>query len=113
MSTLRNHVQLLGRLGVDPKSVAFGDNKKLVKFSLATKDFFRDKDGERKEETQWHNIVLYGKSAETAEKYLKKGREVAIAGKISYRSWEDKEGNTKYITEIVADEIQFIGPKET
>lgn len=111
MTTLRNSVQLIGRLGLDPETIPFGDNKSKVKFSLATNDYYKDKEGERQEETQWHNIVTYGKTAEIAEKYLKKGEEVAIAGKLTYRSWEDKEGKTNYMTEIVASEIVMLGKK--
>lgn len=111
MSTLRNYVQLFGRLGNDPESKTFNENKKMVKFSLATNEFFRDKDGERQDDTQWHNIIAFGKNADIAEKYLKKGKEVAVSGKIKYGSWEDKEGNTHYITEIVANDILMVGPK--
>ncbi len=111
MTNLRNSVHLIGRLGINPETSNFGENKSRVKFSLATNDFYKDKDGERQEETQWHNLVSYGKTAEIAEKYLKKGDEIAVAGKIIYRSWEDKEGKTNYITEIVVNEIQMFGKK--
>ena len=112
MTTLRNSVNLIGRLGIDPETKTFGDNKSKVRFSLATSDFYKDKDGERQQETQWHNIVAWGKTGEIAEKYLKKGSEVAVSGKLTYRSWEDKEGHTNYITEIVANEIQMLGAKK-
>lgn len=112
MTTLRNSVQLIGRLGNDPEKTTFGENKTKVKFSLATSDNYRDKEGERVEETQWHNIIAWGKTAEMAEKYLKKGKEIAVSGKLTYRSWEDKEGHTNYITEVVANEIQMLGKKE-
>lgn len=79
MTTLRNSVQLIGRLGADPKKVTYGENKSRVKFSLATNDYYRDKDGERQEETQWHNIVTFGKTAEIAEKYLKKVKKLLLA----------------------------------
>ncbi len=111
MTTLRNSVQLIGRLGMNPETSNYGDNKSRVKFSLATNEFYKDKDGERQEETQWHNVVAYGKTGEIAEKYVKKGDEIAIAGKITYRSWEDKDGKTNYITEVVANEIQMLGKK--
>ena len=111
MTTLRNSVQLIGRLGIDPETKTFGDNKSKVRFSLATSEYYNNKDGERQEDTQWHNVVAYGKTAEIAEKYLKKGKEIAVSGKLTYRSWEDKEGHTNYITEIVANEIQMLGKK--
>lgn len=111
MTTLRNSVQLIGRLGIDPETKTFGDNKSKVRFSLATSDYYKDKEGERQEETQWHNVVAYNKTADIAEKYLKKGQEIAVSGKITYRSWEDKEGKTNYITEVVANEIQMLGSK--
>ena len=105
MTTLRNSVQLIGRLGNDPEATTFGDNKTKVRFSIATSEHFKDKTGERKENTQWHNIIAWNGTAKVAEKYLKKGQEVAISGRITYRSWDDKDGNTRYITEIVANEI--------
>lgn len=112
MSTLRNSVQLIGRLGADPEKTTYGENKSRVRFSLATNDYFRDKDGERQEETQWHNIVAFGKTAEIAEKYLKKGDEVALGGKITYRSWDDKEGNKHYITEVILSDLLLLGDKK-
>ncbi len=112
MTTLRNSVNLIGRLGIDPETKTFGDNKSKVRFSLATSDFYKDKDGERQQETQWHNIVAWGKTGEIAEKYLKKGSEVAVSGKLTYRTWEDKDGHTNYITEILANEIQMLGAKK-
>lgn len=112
MTTLRNSVHLIGHLGRDPETITFGDNKSKTKFSLATTEYYYDKDGERQEDTQWHNVIAFGKTADIAEKYLKKGKETAISGKISYRSWEDKEGKTNYITEIIANEIALLGKKE-
>jgi single-strand DNA-binding protein len=112
MTTLRNSVQLIGRLGNDPESTTYAENKTKVRFSLATSDYYNDKDGERQEETQWHNIVAFGKTAEIAEKYLDKGKEIAISGKLTSRSWDDKDGNTKYITEVIANEILMLGNKK-
>ena len=111
MTTLRNSVQLIGHLGNDPETITFGDNKTMVKFPLATSSYYKDKNGERVTDTQWHNIVAWGGTATIAEKYLKKGQEIAISGKITYRSWEDKEGNTRYITEISANEIAMFSKK--
>jgi single-strand DNA-binding protein len=112
MTTLRNSVQLIGRLGTEPETKTFGDNKTMVKFSFATSSYYKDKDGERVEETQWHNIVAWGGTATIAEKYLKKGQEIAISGKITYRSWDDKDGNKKYFTEIVANEFVMFNNKK-
>ena len=111
MTTLRNSVQLIGRLGNDPETKTFGDNKTMVKFPFATSSYYKDKAGERVDETQWHNIVAFGNTATIAEKYLKKGQEVAISGKITYRSWDDKDGNKKYMTEIIANEIVMFNNK--
>ena len=112
MTTLRNSVQLIGHLGNDPEATTFGENKTKVKFSLATSNYYRDKEGERVQETQWHNIVAFGNTATIAEKYLKKGSEIAVAGKITYNSWEDKDGNTKYFTDIIANELVMLGGKK-
>lgn len=111
MSTLRNSVQLIGHLGNDPEINNFGENKTKARFSIATNDYFFDKDGERKEQTQWHNVVAWGPTAKVAEKYLKKGQEVAILGKLTTREWTDKENKKNYITEIVASEILMLGKK--
>jgi single-strand DNA-binding protein len=109
MSTLRNSVTLIGHLGNDPEMRTVGDNRRMARFSLATNDYYYDKKGARVEETQWHNIVAWGKTAEVAEKVLSKGRETAIRGKLITRSWEDKDGEKHYITEVVANEIMVFG----
>lgn len=111
MSTLRNSVQLIGHLGNDPEINNFGENKTKARFSVATNDYFIDKDGERKEQTQWHNVIAWGQIAKVAEKYLKKGQEVAILGKLTTRDWVDKDNKKSYITEIVASEILMLGKK--
>lgn len=112
MNTLRNKVQLIGRLGMDPEVKNFDGGKKKVNFSLATNSTYTDKTGDKIEETQWHKIVAWGKSAETLEKFVRKGQEIAIEGKLSNRSWEDKDGNKKYITEIMVQEFLMLGKKE-
>jgi len=83
-----------------------------MRFSFVTSEYYKDKAGERVEETQWHNIVAWGNTASVAEKYLTKGQEVAIAGKITYRTWDDKDGNKNYITEIIANEIVMFSNKK-
>ena len=111
MTTLRNSVQLIGRLGMDPEVKTFENDKIKVRFSLATSDYYKNKEGERVEETQWHNVVAWGKTAKIAENYLNKGKEIALSGKLTSRSYDDKDGNKKYITEVVANEILMLEKK--
>jgi len=104
MRNLRNSVQLIGNLGKDPQFTELESGKKLVKFSIATNEYYRQ-DGEKKTQTHWHNIIAWGKTAELMQDLLKKGSQVAIQGKLTHRSYEDKEGQTKYISEIIANEF--------
>jgi single-strand DNA-binding protein len=112
MNNLRNSVRLIGNLGMDPEVKEVGNNKKIAKFSLATREVYKNEDGEKVTETQWHNLVAWGNQATLAEKYLKKGNEIAIEGKLTSRSYNDKEGVKRYITEIVVNEILMIGSKK-
>lgn len=112
MNALRNNVKLIGRLGKDPEVKTLDKGEKLVTFSLATGDSYIGKDGNKKDTTEWHNIVAWGNLAEICEKYLKKGAEVAIDGRIAYRNWEDQSKVKHYITEIVANEILMLGGKK-
>jgi single-strand DNA-binding protein len=112
MTNLTNSVQLLGRLGMDPKPFTFDSGKKRVSFSVATNEYFTDKTGEKVEDTQWHNVVVFGKTADIAEKFLKKGSEILLSGKLTTRSWDDKEGKKQYITEVVASQIQMLDKKK-
>jgi single-strand DNA-binding protein len=100
----------IGRVGTDPEVKTLDSNKMVAKFSFATIERYTQ-NNERKEETTWHNIVVWGKLAEIAEKWVKKGNQLAIEGKVKTRSWDDKDGHKKYITEIVADSFEMIGPK--
>ncbi len=111
MNKLRNSVQLIGRLGIDPEVKNLDSGKTLTKFSLATSDSYKNSVGEKIEDTQWHNIVAWGKVAEIAGKYLKKGNEVALAGKLIHRSYETAEGEKRYITEINMQEMVMLGSK--
>jgi len=111
MTNLTNSVQLIGHLGADPKSQKLDNGNLRVSFSMATNDFYRDKNGEKVEETEWHNIVAFGKTAEIAEKYLKKGNEVIIRGKLTTRSWDDKEGKKQYMTQIIASQLHLLDKK--
>ena len=112
MNTLRNSVQLIGNLGKDIELKSFDNGTKLAKFSLATNEFYKNSKGEKVQETQWHNIVAWGKTAEFMDKSLSKGSEVAIKGKLTHRSYDDKNGVTKYISEIVAQEFMKITREE-
>ena len=109
MNTLRNSVKLIGRLGQDPEVKTLDKGNKVAKFSLATSDSFTAKDGSKQEQTQWHNIVVWGNLAVICEKYLKKGKEIAIDGRLTYHTWEDKNGTKHTSAEIVANEMLFVG----
>jgi single-strand DNA-binding protein len=113
MNTLKNRVQLIGNLGQDPDAKTLESGKKVVRFSLATSDSYKNGDGQKVNETTWHNVVAWNGLADIAGKFLKKGGQVAVEGRIVYRSYEDKSGVTKYITEIVANELLLLkSPKE-
>jgi single-strand DNA-binding protein len=111
MYSLRNKVQLIGNLGKSPDIKKTESGKKLVKFSVATNEMFTNLKGEKVKETQWHNLVAWGKLADVAEKYLNKGSEVAVEGKLITKDYTDKEGNKKYITEIQVNELLLLGGK--
>lgn len=111
MNTLRNKVQLIGHLGKAPEIINLESGKKLAKFSMATNENYKNAQGEKQSETQWHNLVAWNKTAEIIEKYVDKGREIAIEGKLTSRSYEDKDGNKRYITEIVVNELLLLGNK--
>jgi len=108
MNSLRNRVNLIGNLGQDPETKSLENGKKVTRFTLATSDDFKNGDGQKIKETTWHNIVAWNGIADIAGKYLKKGREVAVEGRIVYRNYEDKKGVTKYITEIIIHDLLFL-----
>lgn len=112
MNTLRNRVQLIGNLGANPEIRDLSSGKKVARFALATTDSYRDKDGNQVKETQWHNLVAWNKSAEFAEKYLEKGKRIAIDGKLTTRNWEDAEGKKHYVTEVIVNEVMMLDKKE-
>ena len=115
MSSLKNKVQLIGNLGQDVEIVNLESGKKLAKFSIATNEVYKNQQGEKVTNTDWHNLIAWGKTAELAEKLLVKGSEVAIEGKLTSRSYEDKDGVKRYITEVVVNEFLLLGggaPKE-
>ena len=109
MNALKNRVQLIGNLGNDPEIVNLDGGNKLAKFSIATSDSYKNAQGEKVEETQWHNIVAWGKTAEIVENYLTKGKQVAVEGKLVHRSYETKEGEKRYVTEIKCNELLMLG----
>lgn len=104
-----NKVILVGNLGKDPEIRQLENGTKVASFSLATTESYKGKDGNKVEQTEWHNIVLWRGLAEVAERFLKKGNTIYVEGKIRSRSWEDKEGNKRYTTEIVGDNMTMIG----
>ncbi len=111
MNTLRNKVQLIGNLGNDPEIINLESGKILAKFSIATNESYKNAKGEKITDTQWHNVVAWGKTAEIIEKYVTKGKEIAIEGKLTNRSWDDKDGNKRYTTEVVCSEVMMFGNK--
>ena len=111
MNALQNKVQLIGNLGNAPEVKKTENGKKLAKFSMATNETYRNAKGEKVTETQWHNLVAWGTVADLVEKYLTKGTEVAIEGKLVNRNYLDKEGNKKYVTEILVNELLLLSSK--
>lgn len=112
MYALKNKVQLIGNLGNNPEIRSFDGGKKMATFSIATSESYRNAKGEKITDTQWHRVVAWGKVAEIAEKFLVKGKEVALEGKLVNRNYTDKEGVKKYVTEIQINELLLIGDKE-
>lgn len=106
-----NKVILIGNLGKDPELRYMPDGNAVANFSIATTERWKDKNGDKQEKTEWHNIVAYRKLAEICGEYLEKGSPVYIEGRLQTRKWQDKEGNNRYTTEIVADRMQMLGGK--
>jgi len=113
MNAIVNRVQLIGRLGMDPEIKKLDNGTNLARFSLATDGSYKDKNGKKIEETHWHNLICWNKTADLAERLLSKGREVAVEGKLINRSYEDGEGNRRYVTEIRVDQFLLFGKKLT
>ena len=111
MNALRNRVQLIGNLGKDPEVKNLTSGKIKANFSLATTETYKNGEGEKVNDTQWHNIVAWGKTAEIAENYLQKGSRIALEGKLIHRSYDAQDGVKKYITEIVASSLMMLDPK--
>lgn len=106
-----NKVILLGNLGKDPEVRVFEGGRKLVSFPLATKEVYKDKEGNKVENTEWHNVQFWGPASDVIEKYVKKGNQLYVEGKLRTRSYDDKDGLKKYITEIIGDNFTLIGSK--
>jgi single-strand DNA-binding protein len=104
-----NKVLLIGNLGRDPEMRYTPSGRPVARFSLATTEVWNDAEGNRQERTEWHNIVVWGKQAESCSQYLAKGRQVFVEGSIRSRSYDDKDGNRRYITEVIAQRVQFLG----
>jgi single-strand DNA-binding protein len=109
MSALRNKVQLIGHVGQNPEIKNLDGGKKVANVTIATNDSYTNDKGEKVEQTEWHKAVAWGKTAEIIEKYVTKGKEIALEGKLTYRSYEDKNGEKRFVTEIVVHEILLLG----
>lgn len=106
---MKNSVQLIGHVGQEPEIKTLEGGKKLANITLATNDVYYKDNGDKVEKTEWHRITAWGKTAEVIERFVTKGKEIAIEGKLSHRSYDDKDGNKRYITEVIANEILLIG----
>ena len=109
MNAMKNRVQLIGHVGNEPEIKTFDGGKKLANLTIATNDTYRNDKGDKVEQTEWHKVTAWGKTADIIEKYVTKDKEVAIEGKLTHRSYEDKNGEKRYITEVIVNEILLIG----
>ena len=112
MNAIRNSVTLIGLLGMDPEFKTLESGKQMIKFSLATNEGYYDKNGEKVDKTQWHNIIAWNKTAEIMSKLLKKGNKVALRGRLDYSQYQGKDGQTKYFTQIIANEFETFGKSD-
>lgn len=113
MSTIKNSVRLIGNIGNEPEIKTFDSQKKMAKLSLATNESYKNEKGERITDTQWHNLVAWGSTATLIEKYVKKGQEIAIEGKLTNHQYTDKDGTKRYVTEVLVSEVLLLGAKQT
>jgi single-strand DNA-binding protein len=109
MNSLKNRVTLIGNLGQDPEVRSTESGRKVANFTLATDSGYKNSEGQKVSETAWHNIVAWNGLAEIAGRYLKKGKQVAVEGRIAYRNYEDKKGITRYVTEIIVSDLLMLG----
>lgn len=112
MNNLVNKVQLIGNLGNAPEITTLENGNKMAKFSVATNESYTNKKGEKVENTQWHNLTMFGKGAELADQLLRKGSKVMIEGKLVNRTWDDKDGNKRYATDVQVNNFLVLSPKE-
>jgi len=111
MNALKNNVRLIGNLGEDPKVRKLDSGRMVANFSIATDEVYKNSEGEKVKETNWHRLVAWGKPAEVAEKYLKKGSGIAVDGRLTNRSYEDKSGEKHYVTEVMVNNILMLDKK--
>jgi len=109
MNAMKNRVQLIGNVGNDPEIKNFDGGKKVAHLNIATNDSYKNEKGEKVEQTEWHRVVAWGKTAEIIEKFVTKGIQIALEGKLTNRSYDDKNGEKRYITEVVVSEVHFFG----
>ena len=105
---MKNRVQLIGRVGQDPEVKTLDGGKKLAIVSIATNDVYYKENGDKVEQTEWHRVTAWGKTADIIEKYVVKGKEIAVEGKLTHRSYDDKNGEKRYVTEIIANEVLLL-----
>jgi single-strand DNA-binding protein len=108
ISLMKNSVQLIGNVGQEPEIKNLEGGKKIANINIATNEVYYRENGDKVEQTQWHRVTAWGKTAEIIERYVSKGKEIAIEGKLTHRSYDDKEGNKRFITEVIANEILLI-----
>lgn len=109
MNAMKNRVQLIGHVGQEPEVKTFDGGKKVANITVATNDYYTNDKGEKVENTEWHKVVAWGKTAEIIEKYVTKGKEIAIDGKLTHRSYDDKDGTKRYVTEVVVNDLLLLG----
>lgn len=109
MNAMKNTVQLIGNVGNDPEIKSFDGGKKVANITIATNDSYKNDKGEKVEQTEWHKVVAWGKTADIIEKYVTKGLQIAVEGKLTHRSYDDKNGEKRYITEVVVNEVLLLG----
>ena len=109
MNAMKNKVQLIGHVGQEPEIKTFGEGKKVANITLATNESYTNAKGEKVEDTQWHKVKAWGKVADIIEKYVTKGKEICVEGKLTHRSYDDKDGNKRYVTEVVVNDILLLG----
>lgn len=106
---MKNRVQLIGHVGQEPEIKNLEGGKKVATITLATNEHYTNQKGEKVEQTEWHRLTAWGKTAEIIEKYVAKGKEIAVEGKLTYRNYDDKNGDKKYVTEIIVNELVLLG----